>query len=129
MATTVNPAYEDAVVANLVAGTAVSSGQRWLALTTDTAGTTETTDYDGRIDITTLFATPSAGTAANTSDVGPYTFTLGDTIEGWAICDDETAAISTSYVMAGPLAGTQVVTSGGTLTVAIGDGEVTAVGA
>lgn len=118
-----NPSRANDIFQWLAEGSAIGSDDRYLMLTTDTGGTTETTDYDGRQNLSAAFGSPTAGDGSNNVDIGPFTFTAGDTIRGWAIMDDVSAG---SYVLRGSLTGQPfVIAAAGEFTIAIGDLDIT----
>jgi hypothetical protein len=110
-------AYADALYANLADGTAVPSGDRWLALATDALFTEES--GDGRQDITSSMGTSSDGDGVNTSSV-VFTGLPADTYSHWMLVDDETASAATNFIIRGAFSA-PVIVAGGTLTIDVGD--------
>lgn len=73
----------------LVLGTSAASGDRWLTLYSDVAGGTEVAV--DRVDVTTIFGSPSEGDGTNTSSVSFDLPAFITAVDGVGIWDDETA--------------------------------------
>jgi hypothetical protein len=115
--TEINSTYADALFDNLTAGTAVPSGDRFLALATDGSFTEAAGGSYARQDITAVMDTPTDGDATNTTAV-TFTGLASDTYSHWVLWDDVTAG---DWLVRGAFPFPQIVGGGGTVTVDIGD--------
>ena len=116
MATEINATYASEFYENLVAGTAVPSGPRYLALATTAWAEAAGGSY-ARQDISAAFPAGTAGDGVN--DVGVmFTGLSAATYTQWMIFDHLTVGV---YTIRGTFVSPQVIPGGGSLIVAVGD--------
>lgn len=91
MTTFVENAYANALNANLMLGTVVPAGDRYIGLLTSVGPATEVAGGDyARVDATTVMGAAAGGSSNNTSTIDFATSGPACTVTGVAIYDDAT---------------------------------------
>lgn len=115
--TEINGTYASALLENMVRGTAVASGSRYLTLGTN--ATTEATTIT-RVDLDTVLAAASAGTVENDTLI-QFTGLDAATITHWIVCSHVSNSVATTWLYRGTLVASATVVTGGSVGFRIGD--------